>query len=247
MTLLSAQHNFRMEIIADDDSSPPSSLGMTIYRDAYRARLLTALEVSFEKTLAWTGAEAFHQAACHYILTQPPAHWSLDTYGAGFPDILSELFGEDAEVAELAWLEWHMQRAFAAPDCLQFDPLSLAQRGYSESDWDDMTFSMAAGFASRIVSTNLADLWAALAEEDSQSFSPIVTEESALIVWRSALSPTFCIAHKDEHAALQALERGERIEQLTRDYSTEQVGQWLARWFSIGLFSAAQVKSRCKI
>ena len=49
MTLLDTQRAFVAEITADDEL-PPSSLGMEIYRTAYRGRLVDALMVSFERT-----------------------------------------------------------------------------------------------------------------------------------------------------------------------------------------------------
>ena len=114
MSLLALQTEFHREIIADDDGMAPSSTGMAIYRDAYRGRLLAALETSFERTRRWTGEDTFTAAACHFILTHPPAGWTLDAYGADFPDLLAALFADDPEVAELAWLAWQMSQAFAA-------------------------------------------------------------------------------------------------------------------------------------
>ncbi len=156
MSLLTLQSAFRAEIVADDEGLAPSSLGMAIYRDAYRGRLLAALESSFERTRRWVGEEAFTAAACHYILTHPPVSWTLDDYGGDFPELLETLFAKDPEVSELAWLEWHLSQAFAAPDTPTLDPAALAAACKTDAEWDCISFRMAAGYAMRPIATPLS-------------------------------------------------------------------------------------------
>ncbi len=239
MSLLALQTEFHREIIADDDGMAPSSTGMAIYRDAYRGRLLAALETSFERTRRWTGEDTFTAAACHYILTHPPVSWTLDAYGANFPDLLAALFADDPEVAELAWLEWQMSQAFAAKEAPQFDPAALAAAGYSETDWEWMRVQMAAGFATRTVATNCTDLWEALADEAGEGFVVERGQHAAILVWRTELSPHYRIVLADEHRALLRLANGEALGAIASDADPIVLGEWMKQWFLEGVFSHA--------
>lgn len=241
ITLAERQRAFRAEIVDDDEGSAPSSIGMAIYRDAYRSRLLAALDASFERTRRWVGAESFNAAACHYVLTHPPRGWTLDDYGAEFPALLEALFGDDPEVHELAWLEWHMQRAFAAPDAPRLDPAALAASGYGTDEWDRLGFRMAAGFADRAIATNCTMLWEALAEADPGAIEANRSQEAYLIVWRSGVSPRFRVLDRGKHEALQALVRGGTLGDLSERADSDRLAPWLAQWFGDGLFASSEL------
>lgn len=240
MSLLEQQRAFVAEIAADDDL-PPSSRGMAIYRNAYRGRLADALSVSFERTRRWVGEEMFELASAHYILTHPPQSWTLDAYGAAFPEVLAELFGEDPEVAELAWLEWHMQQAFAAPDCATLTGEALAAAGLDEAGWEHLRLAPAAGLASREVAHDLAALWHALADGETERSVLRPTDPAVLLIWRKDLSPHYRLFEPGEFAALAPLlsgaSFGETASQLG-EADLPRFGQWFAQWLNEGLFGA---------
>lgn len=239
MSLLTLQSAFRDEIVADDDGLVPSSAGMAIYRDAYRGRLLAALESSFERTRRWTGEETFAAAACHYILTRPPVSWTLDDYGADFPELLAALFTDDPEVSELGWLEWRMSQAFAALDRPTLDPAALAATCRTDAEWDRVSFEMAAGFAMRPVATNCVALWAGLTEEQGDPLAAVGVETGWLLVWRHGLTSRYRLTTKREADALGILVRGGTLGKLAMGGEADQLGVWLAQWFSDGIFAAA--------
>ncbi len=245
MTLLAEQTHFLAEIAADDDA-PPSSIGMGIYRNAYRARLIGALESGYERTRRWVGDDAFEAAAAHYILTQPPHSWTLDAFGAQFPEVLAGLFAGDPEVAELAWLEWQMQQAFGAVDLPELGAAQLGSAGLDESDWENLRFTMAAGFTAREVSHDLSGLWAQLREDTAQQAENPARADYALIVWRRAMQPHFRLLELTEFSALSHLingatlgQTGTALEQVGSDPA--QLGQWLATWLGEGLFAAYSI------
>ncbi len=242
MSLLELQTAFRDEIIADDDGMAPSSPGMEIYRNAYRSRLLGALECSFERTRRWAGEDGFTAAACHYILENDPVSWTLDDYGAQFPALLQRLFAEDPEVAELAWLEWHMSQAFASPDMAELDPQALACAGLAANDWDRLSFSMAAGFAVRPIATNCTSLWLAMAGESDGDFEVESADGVYLAVWRRGFEPHFRIIDAREHGALAVLADGGTLGGLAADADPQVLGGWLTCWLGEGLFSSFRVQ-----
>jgi hypothetical protein len=240
MTLLAAQCAFVAEIAADDDL-PSSSLGMAIYRNAYRGRLSDALATSFERTRRWVGEAMFELAAAHYILTHPPQSWTLDAYGADFPTALEGLFADDPEVAGLAWLEWHMQQAFAAPDHETLSPESLAAIGLDDSEWEHLRLTFAAGLNLRMVSHDLAALWHALADSVPERSVLKATDPAILLVWRRDLSPHFRLLETNEFAALKPLLDGTSFGEAASQVGETELprfGQWFAQWLNQGLFSA---------
>ena len=240
MTLREQQRAFVAEIAADDDL-PNTSLGMAIYRNAYRGRLADALATSFERTRRWVGEDMFELAAAHYILTNPPKSWTLDAYGADFPETLTGLFAQDPEVAELAWLEWHMQQAFAAPDRATLTPAALADAGLEEADWEHLRLAPAAGLASRNVSHDLAALWHALVDGPAERSVLAATAPAMLLVWRKDLSPHFRLLELKEFAALKPLLDGASFGEAASQVGESELprfGQWFAQWLSEGLFSA---------
>lgn len=244
--LAKLQRRFITEIAEGDDGPASSSRGMAIYRNAYRARLADALATSFERTQYWVGDELFSAASAHYILTQPPVSWTLDAYGAQFPAALAKLFGEDPEVAELAWLEWHMQQAFAARDIGALTAADLAQAGLAESDWEDLRLVPAAGFACRPITHDIASLWHGLSgTADDLPPKPNV-DEAVLLIWRKDFSPQFRQIGPAEWAALDPMLRGESfgaVAAAAGDEGIAQFGQWFAQWLGEGLFSTIRLPS----
>ena len=240
MTLLQLQRDFLSEITGDDDE-PVSATGMAIYRNAYRGRLIGALESSYERTRRWVGEEAFQTAAAHYVLTHPPSSWTLDEFGAEFPETLAVLFTSDPEVAELAWLEWYMQQAFAASDRSELTANALAEAKLADSDWAGLRFGMAAGFQTRPVSVDLASLWRGLAIENQRLPELATLAPQQLVVWRKNLKPHFRLLDQAEFAVLAPLGFGATLGEASAaltDGEADRLGGWLAKWLDEGLFSA---------
>ena len=239
MSLAALQRAFRTQIVSDDDAAAPLPAGMAIYRDAYRGRLLAALEIRFERTRRWVGAESFGAAACHYILSHPPIGWTLDDYGDAFPGQLATLFAHDPEVAELAWLEWHRERVFGASDAGELDLAALSSAGYSERAWDALGFAMASGFVSRALKTNSVEVWEAL---DARTATPqaFAIQNQFIVVWRAGLQPRHRVLQADEFRALDMIAQGATLGQVGVGSDAVQLGAWLAGWLGDGLFAGVR-------
>ncbi len=248
MNLLDHQRGFREHLLAgDEEPVAPLDPGLTIYRNAYRARLLGALEESYERTRQWTGDDAFEAAACHHIILNPPVSWTLDDYGAGFGETLSGLFANDPEVGELAWLEWHMSRAFAAPDCAVLDPGALLSGPMADGDWEGAQLEFVTSFAMRKVRIACTALWLALGNNRAAAEAKLLPAPTALIVWRKEHSPHFRLVDDAEAAALVALAAGtpfgavcaELAATSGAEAAVSQIGSWLGQWLQDGILSPA--------
>lgn len=245
MRLRERQHQVRDQLLAEHIDDAALSPGMAIYRNAYRMRLLEVLRNTFPKTLAWVGDEAFDTAARHHILQRPPSAFTLDVYGGEFVPALHTLFGNDPEVAELAWLEWQLQQAFAAVDQPVLDGERFAAAVNDGLDWERVTMRAVGSVALRSIATHCTEIWKALAAGTPAPSRWLRDRQVQLLVWRQALTPQFRLLEAGEHAALQRLAGGCTLADLAvhdaadgqPEAEAARLGEWLARWVAEGLIA----------
>ncbi len=245
MKLVELQRALRDRLLHDDADHGASAPGVEVYRNAYRTRLVDALRTSFAKTSYWIGDEAFATAATDHIINHPPHSWTLDDYGESFPDTLALLFANHPEVGELAWLEWHLQRAFAALDGPLLDANGMAVQAGGDCDWDTLTFELVSSFAARTAQSQCAALWRAIADETAPPSDLSLTTPAHLIVWRQGFSPHFKVVDAAERAALDAIASGCTFGELCACHAAQmgeaqavtKIGGWLGQWIGLGLLA----------
>lgn len=253
MSLVEAQAAFMAQVL-DDDAPPPGNwgerhaAGMAIYRNNYRSALVEALLATFERTACWVGEDAFRRAAAHHLIVNPPTSWTLDHAGAGFDATCAELFANDPEVAELAWLEWTMLEAFTTRDTESLDGASFAAATaeFGEEDWSDLGLTFLPGSEARMVRHDMRAIWRALGEDEliRPDFDLVVPQ--GCLVWREGERPTFLMVETDEAHAFQAMSRGATFGEVcgqladARDPqdAAMQAGAMLGRWLNEGLVAA---------
>lgn len=249
MSLLAIQRGLRDHILTGGDDRPegvaPSGhAGLAVYRHAYRAQLVACLRDAFEQTWSWLGDDGFDAAALHHIAAHPPSGWTLDVYGEDFPQTLAELYPDDPEVAELAWLDWSLRRAFDGPDA---DPITA--EALAQVDWDRVVLTLSPTLTIGEMTTNSAAIWSALAEGQGPPAVERLPAPAALRVWRQGLSPQYRTIDTFERRALALVLDGCGFAQLcdrlaeTKDaqHAVERLGGLLAAWLRDGLVSGARV------
>ena len=114
--LLGADDAAAAAAVRDDGLSGAARLG--IYRHHVFVTLTAALAAAFPVVCRLVDERFFGYAADRYIRTEPPAGPCLFAYGATFPAFLAEFPPCHAlpYLADVARLEWAMQRALDAPD-----------------------------------------------------------------------------------------------------------------------------------
>jgi hypothetical protein len=110
--------------------APAASL--SVYRNTFFGSLSNALRLSYPAVHRLVGAEFFEAVVQKFIEDAPPRSAYLDDYGGAFPDFLAQLPAATSVVylADVARLEWAVNRALHAPDAtpLEVAPLlELAQ------------------------------------------------------------------------------------------------------------------------
>lgn len=101
---------------------------LDVYRNTFVGSLTRALQLAFPAVRRLVGDEFFESAAQVFIGEQPPRSAWLDEYGAEFPRFLTQ-FRPAASVrylADVARLEWAVNRALHAPDVAALDLGRLA-------------------------------------------------------------------------------------------------------------------------
>ena len=255
MTLATLQSDFLSYILQEDKGLPASwnermAEGLAIYRNAYRARLVEALRETYPKTATWVGDAAFEAAAAHHLISHPPGHWNLDEAGRGFANTLMELFENDAEVAELAWLEWAMHQAFVVADGDPLDAQRFAETtsDFSPNGWENLRLRFVPGLQQRAVGTDLQRLYKAFASgsQPGESALQTLTEPKHCLVWRENLTPVFCLLDTVEGEALLSMRSGSSYgevctrlaDSLGEGEAIRHGGAMLGHWLALGLVSA---------
>lgn len=247
MSLLKLQRRTRDHLLAGRAAplvggAATSAPGLAVYRNAYRAQLAACLRDTYEKTWTWLGDEAFEAAAQAHITLHPPASWTLGDYGGDLPEVLRILYRDDAEVSELAWLDWTLRRAFDGPDAEPIQAEALAQ-----VDWDSAVLAFVPTLVVGSVTTNCAAIWTAIAEGESPPSAAPLAKQAAIRVWRAGLSPQYRSVDGFEFRALSlalsGLAFGELCQRLAKGEDAEaaipRLGELLGRWLQDGLIRAA--------
>ncbi|WP_420141963.1 DNA-binding domain-containing protein [Sphingomonas sp.] len=243
MTLLSFQRDMREWLTREDADSAArigdaAAPGLRVHQNNYRAQLMACLEASFPKTLAWIGHEAFRAAAAAHIDAVPPSSWTLDAYARDFPATLARSLDGETEVAELALLELSLEEVFVSMDSV---PLTVAEMG--AIDWDHAVLRLTPAMDLLPLRTNAADIWTALAMEETPPAVRALEEPSAVLVWRQGHQSRFRAIDQIELQSLVRVRAGVGFATLCADLAeafdesqaAAMAGGWLGRWISDGL------------
>lgn len=257
-TLADRQAAF-MRAVLDEDAPLPEgwgnsqAAGMAVYRGNYRGALIDALANTFERTKLYVGEDAFRQASAHHAISHPPSSWTIDDAGAGFDSTCTELFVDNPEVGELAWLEWAMLHVSTAPDGEPLDPagFAAATAEFGDEDWMGLRLDMQPRATARLVGHDLTALWNALEEEGLDRPDPSLPEPRGCLVWREGERPTFILVDADNARAFEAMRDGagygevigllageEPSDEAVQDAAMRAgsyLGQWLQEGIVIGL------------
>jgi hypothetical protein len=243
MTVMAQQQNF-LDHVVDAERAPDAlfagrgAAGMAIYRNAYRARLISCLRSSYDKSWSWMGDARFDAAAAAHIAEHVSRSWSLDDYGANFPQTLASLFPDDPEIADLATLEWATQAAFVKPDAATADSATLVDFIQSGADIDRLCLTFLPSLEIFPLSTNAAAIWRAIADESEM---PVLEQHRCpryIIIWRPHFSPHFREAEEAEASALSAMLNGADFGRICRQNGAEIAGGWLGRWINDAMIAA---------
>jgi hypothetical protein len=260
MISLAERQDAFLKSILDDSAPVPEgwgnrqAVGMNVYRGNYRSALMGALAETYERTARYVGEKAFAQASINHAIAHPPAGWTIDEAGAGFDVTCANMFSNNPEVAELAWLEWAMLELATAEDCTPITPQDFAEAsaGFGEDEWSSLTLALQPRASARIVHHDLEALWRALSGDGGSIPELRLNDAKTCLAFREGERPTFILAEADNTLAFDAMRGGASYGEMImallgeeNDPSPEAIegaamrsGAILGRWLNEGLIAA---------
>jgi len=185
---------------------------VAIYYDAYRLRLLEALDANYPVLHAWIGDDEFEPLGLAYLDAHPSRHFSIRYFGHRLPEFLgTEAYRDRPYLAEMAALEWTLSEAFDAADDEVMRIEDMA--GIPPQAWPGMRFRFHSSVRRLNLRWNVAPIWKAVkqnidAEESgAQPLTDVpapVSEEfpRAWLIWRQDLRTYFRSLPVDEAWAI---------------------------------------------
>ena len=181
-SLREVQHAVRRSLLQDADSDAAALIvgaglaptrRLSVYRTTIFAALGNALRLSFPAVHRLVGAELFEGAAHVFASEQPPRCADLNAYGAAFPDFLQrfEPAATLAYLADMARLEWAVNRALHAPDAQAIDVSQLA--AVAPSDQDRVCFVAQPSISLLRSSFPVDAIWRAVLQQDDAAIAAI--------------------------------------------------------------------------
>jgi hypothetical protein len=226
---------------------------LAIYYDAYRLRLLEALDANYPVLHAWIGEAEFEQLGLAYLDAHPSRHFSIRYFGHRLPEFLgTEAYRDRPDLGEMARFEWALSEAFDADDCSLLRPEEMA--AVPPDAWPGMRLRFHASVRRLNLRWNVPAIWKAvkrnLSAKESGAASPVpvpapaaAEQPRAWLIWRSALETYFrCVSVEEAWAIDSAIAGGsfaEICEGLTEWIDAQHVASHAAgllkRWIGDGL------------
>jgi len=239
MNLAQYQHTFRHWLVSASDETAQllgnKTAGLAVYQNNYRAQLVGCLEQAFPNLRRWVGEEAFLAASITHIDQHPPHAWTLDAYPEGFHQTLSELFPNNPDVHELAWIESSLNEAFVAADA---QPLPL--EALASVDWDTASLQLTPSLRCHALTTNAEAIWSALWQQTATPEATMRAEAGGLLVWRRQFTSRLREVDALEFQAVKNLQRDGSfaglceflVGQLGEEKGIARAGELLAGWIA---------------
>ncbi len=197
-------------IAAAIDSSQEISAAtrLNIYSDAYRLRLIEALQANFPVLEKLFGADPFARLTQLYLSIRPSRHFSIRWFGHELPSFLREFdeYRDRPWLAELAEWEWKVATAFDERDAnvLAVDKLATM----APEEWPHLKLFLHPCVQRLRLTTNAAALAKAAGEDQSLPEPKLLDECVEWLIWRQDFVVRFRSLDALEAAALDAVQSG---------------------------------------
>jgi hypothetical protein len=182
--LLDVQRAMRAQLLGD--KAVDERLG--IYRNTVLSTLVNALRLSYPAVQRIVGADFFEAAAREFIRGHAPGSAYLNDFGGDFPRFLAQ-FAHAASLpylADVAQLEWAINRALHAPDAPALDLARLASLG--EDARAGVRFTAHPGLSLLRLLSPADAIWRAVLDQDDAAMAAIDPREAPvyLLIERDA-------------------------------------------------------------
>jgi hypothetical protein len=204
------------------DAPPlPTDARLGIYRNAYRSRLIEALDDTYPVLHELLGDETFEGLGNLFIGAHPSRHRSIRWYGRELADFLAEAapFDEQPILAEVARFEWTLSEVFDSADATPLDRAALM--AIEPGAWATLSFRFHPSIRRLAFEWNTVAVWKAMSA-DIDPPAPRRSEGAVeWLLWRRNLENYFRSIDAAESTALEAALRGETFETICFELGTQ--------------------------
>jgi len=171
MRLTELQRSFQTHLLLGDDAilesvvdAPPltPAARVKIYRNAYRVRLLDALQDAYPVLFKVLGDEMFEHLGAAFIEAHPSVHRSIRWYGRELGGFLAQRppYAEQPILAEIARFEWTLSEVFDAADAAPVGREAL--QAVDPDSWDQLGFVFHPSLRLLDLAWNTVPVWQAM-------------------------------------------------------------------------------------
>ncbi len=237
--LLDDDLEFRERIVATEKVDIDTRIG--IYSNAYRARLIEAMEDSYDAVHTLLGDEQFYELCHRYITAHPSKHYSIRWFGHRMAEFTRNTppYCDYPYIAELADFQWKLMEAFDAPDRTV---TKLEQMAAVPPDvWPLLTFGFHPSIRRLNIQWNVPEFWQAV-DEERDDIEPPQQGDAAVpwVIYRKEFKQYFRSLETAEAWALDQAMQGTAFAEICEgvlQWKSEQeapayAAQLLQRWIS---------------
>ena len=236
--LSKTQDAFQQFLLCGDSTIDSHVVGrLFIYGDAYRLRLIEALEHSFPVLAQLLGEAEFQAMAAKYVAAHESTYFNIRWYGENF------LADGPPLLAEMARWEWAMAHAFDAADA---DPLLTSDLAeVAPEEWAELRFDWSPSVQVLVLEWNVPQLWKAVTEGGERPEPSL--EPATYLIWRRELQIYFRPLAPEEAAVVAASLAGHSFgelcvllcEHLDESEASQHAAGYLRGWVESGLLVGA--------
>ncbi|MBC7944211.1 MAG: putative DNA-binding domain-containing protein [Burkholderiales bacterium] len=194
------------EVVGTTKASAKSRLG--IYSEAYRLRLIEALDTDYITLHTLVGDDTFEKLALAYVDAYPSKVYNMRWFGAQLPEFLKTTppYSNYPAFGEMAAFEWALTLAFDADNApvLRIEDIAAVPG----DAWADMTFACHPSLQRLDLRWNVPAFWKAIGNEEEAQAPQQNEFPIAWMIWRRDLDSYFRSLPVDEAWALDAIRSG---------------------------------------
>jgi hypothetical protein len=255
MGLLELQRELQRDLLGEKstiagalvDAPPlPVQARLGIYRHAYRARLIEALDEEYP-ILHWLlGDETFESLGRLFVETHPSEHRSIRWYGRELADFVGATapFADQPILAEIARFEWTLAEVFDAADAGVVDRAAL--RAIDPERWATLRFAFHPSLRRMVLAWNTVAVWQAGSAKQDSPLPERSSEPVQWLLWRQNFKNYFRSLDAIERAALDAAVAGGTFTELCESIAAQvpeadvplRAATLVAQWVDGGLIAS---------
>lgn len=246
--VLNASHANTTMTLLTSSPTVDAHARLSIYQEAYRLRLIEALENDFPALKIYWGNERFNQEMLGYIENCQSMNPSLRWYGKELASYLETKGPVYSFAAELAAFEWAIGLAFDASDDTILTAKDLAS--LPSSAWQELGLQLHSSLRWISCKYNTADVWHALVNQEEMPCVEKMPDAHWLAIWRNQYKVRYRAISTLELEAISLFSKGEGFGNIIAQLSSTTLGDdapnylvtWLREWLSNEWISAVKIQ-----